>query len=87
MVIKRFSSWDFPGRPVFKTSPSNARDMGSVPGWGAKISYALWPKKEKENIKQNQYCNKFNKTLKMVQKKKTTKNLLKDFPLLGCITN
>ena len=25
------------GFPVVKTSPSNARDESSIPGWGAKI--------------------------------------------------
>ena len=40
-------------------SPSNARDAGSIPGQGTKISHAWWPKKQ--NIKQKQYCNKFNK--------------------------
>ena len=28
---------DFPGGPVVKTSPSNARGVGSIPGRGAKI--------------------------------------------------
>ena len=55
---------DFPGGPVVKTSPSNA---GSIPGWGARIPHASWPKSQ--NIKQKQYCNKNSiKTLKkMVQ--------------------
>jgi len=34
---------------------------GSVPGWGAKIPHASWP--NKQNIKQKQYCKKFNKDL------------------------
>ena len=25
--------------------PSNAESMGSIPGWGTRISHALWPKK------------------------------------------
>ena len=33
-------SWDFPGGPVVKNLPSNARDTGSIPGWGTKISHA-----------------------------------------------
>ena len=33
--------------------------MGLIPGWGAKIPYASRP--ENQNIKQGQYCNKFNK--------------------------
>ena len=35
------SSWDFPGGPVVKVSPSNARGMGSIPGWGTKIPHVL----------------------------------------------
>ena len=31
------SPWDFPGRPVVKTSCFTARGTGSIPGWGAKI--------------------------------------------------
>ena len=53
---------DFPGSPVLKTSLCNAGGMGSIPGQGAKISHASWPKKQ--NIKQKQYCNKFNKDFK-----------------------
>ena len=52
---------DFPGAPVVKTPPSNAEDAGSIPGWGTKIPHASQPKKKKQNIKQKQYCNKFNK--------------------------
>ena len=33
--------WDFPGGPVVKNSPLNARDAGSVPGWGTKTPHAL----------------------------------------------
>ena len=49
----------FSGGPVVKTSPSNTRGARLIPGRGAKISHALWPKNQ--NIKQKQYCNKFNK--------------------------
>ena len=41
------SNWDFPGGPVAKTSPSNAGGAGSIPGQGAKIPHASWPKKPK----------------------------------------
>ena len=44
---------------MVKTSPSNAGGAGSIPGWGAKIPHASWPKHQ--NMKQKQYCNKFNK--------------------------
>ena len=53
---------DVPGSPVVKTSPSNAGGAGLIPGGGAKIPHASWPKNQ--NIKQKQYCNKFNKDLK-----------------------
>ena len=29
---------------MFKTLPSNAEGVGSIPGWGAKIPHALGPK-------------------------------------------
>ena len=44
---------------MVKTSPSNVGDMGSIPGWGAKIPHASQPKNE--NIKQKQYFKNFNK--------------------------
>ena len=44
---------------MVQTSPPNAGGAGSIPGWGAKIPHALGPKNQ--NIKQKQYCNKFNK--------------------------
>ena len=53
---------DFPGGPVVKTSPSNAGGAGSIPGQGTKIPHASWLKNQ--NIKQKQYCNKFNKDFK-----------------------
>ena len=53
---------DFSGGPVVKISPSNAGGVGSIPGRGAKIPHASWPKNQ--NIKQTQYCNKFNKDFK-----------------------
>ena len=39
--------------------PSNEVGTGVIPGQEVKISHALWPKNQ--NIKQKQYCNKFNK--------------------------
>ena len=64
---------DFPGSPVVKTLPSNAGGEGSIPGQGAKIPHASWPKNQ--NIKQKQFCNKFNKDFKngLHQKKKNLK--------------
>ena len=31
---------DFPGGPVVKNPPSNAGDVGLIPGWGTKIPHA-----------------------------------------------
>ena len=56
------SKRDFPGGPVVKTLSSNAGGAGSNPGRGAKIPHASGPKNQ--NIKQKQYCNKFNKDFK-----------------------
>ena len=53
---------DVPGGPVVKTLPSSAGDAGLIPGGGAKITHASQPKSQ--NIKQKQYCNKFNKDFK-----------------------
>ena len=50
------------GGPVVKTSPFNAGDAGLIPGQGAKIPHASGPKNQ--NVKQKQYCNKFNKDFK-----------------------
>ena len=53
---------DLPRGLVGKTLPSNAEGAGLIPGQGAKIPHVSWPKKQ--NIKQKQYCNKFNKVFK-----------------------
>ena len=55
----KMTSGDVRGGPVVKISLSNAGDTGSVPGRGAKIPHASWSKTQ--NIKQKQYCSKFNK--------------------------
>ena len=47
---------------MVETVPSSAGGAASIPGQGAKIPHALWPKIQ--NIKQKQYCNKFNKDFK-----------------------
>ena len=59
---------DFPGGPVVKTLPSSAGGVGLIPDWGTKIPHALRPRNQ--NIKQKQYCNKFNKDFKKIKKKK-----------------
>ena len=50
---------DTPGGPEVKSSPPNVGDAGLIPGWGTEIPHASWSKKQ--NIKQKQYGNKFNK--------------------------
>ena len=40
---------DFPGSPVVKNLPFNAKGAGLIPGQGAKIPHALGPKNQ--NIK------------------------------------
>ena len=50
---------DFLGGPVVKTSPSNAEDASSIPGWGAEIQHAS--QRKNQNMKRKQYCNKFTK--------------------------
>ena len=47
---------------MVKSSSSNAEGAGLIPGQGAKIPHALRPKDQ--NVKQKQYCNKFNKDFK-----------------------
>ena len=58
---------------MVKTLPSSAGGAGSIPGRGAKIPHGSRP--NNQNIKQKQYCNKFNKDLKkkMVHIKKKEK--------------
>ena len=59
---------------MVKTSASNVGGVGSIPGQGPKIPYALWP--QNQNIKWKQYCDKFNKDLKNgLHKNSLKKNL------------
>ena len=54
----------FPGGPVVKTSASSAGAASLIPGQGGKILHASQPKNQ--NMKWKQYCNRFNKDLKMI---------------------
>ena len=60
---------------MVKTSPSNAGGIDSNPDGRAKIPHASLPKTQ--NIKEKQYCNKFNKDFKDGPHPKTKKNNLK----------
>ena len=53
---------------MVRTSPSNAVGIGSIPGQGAEILHAFWPKDQ--NMKQKQYVTNSIKTLKIVHIKK-----------------
>ena len=53
--------------------PSKAEGVGLIPGQGAKIPDALWPKNQ--NIKQKECCNKLNRDFKNGPKKKILKKI------------
>ena len=63
---------DFPGGPVVKTSPCNARGVGSIPGRELRPHTPQGQAKEQKNIKLKQYCNKFNKDFKNGPHKETS---------------
>ena len=68
---------DFSGCPVVKTLSYNAGSAGSISGRGAEIPHASRP--ENQNIKQKQFCNKFNKDFENgphQKKKKILKKIL-----------
>ena len=44
---------DFTCGPV--VPPFNAESMGSIPGWGTRISHALWPKKGGKNVPSREF--------------------------------
>ena len=64
-------SWDFPGSPVVKTSPSDAGGVGSIPHGGARIPQASRLKRKNKHKQQKQRCKKFNKDLKRMKEKKS----------------
>ena len=68
-----------------QASSSKAGGASSIPGWGTKISQALWPKKKqkKQNRKQKQYYNKFYKDF--FKKVYIEKNLFKKFKRRGVL--
>ena len=59
---------DFPGGLVVKTLLSSTGSEGSITGQGAKIPHAVQP--ESQNLKQKQYCNRFNKDFKNIPHQK-----------------
>ena len=78
LFFKKKDFRDVLGIPVVETLLSNAGSSGSIPGQGAKIPYASWPKAQ--NIKQKQYCNKLNKDFKNRPHPKNEKILKKNPP-------
>ena len=68
---------DFPGGLVVKTSPSSVRGAGSVPGHGAEIPPASWPKHQK-SLKKKINTVTCNKGLK---KWSISKNMLENMML------
>ena len=42
--VPRIFLGGFPGGPVVITLLFNAGSVGSIPGWGARIPHAVWPK-------------------------------------------
>ena len=59
MAPSKCRGWDFPGGLAVRSLPSNAGAVGSIPLQGTKILHAS--RSENQNIKQKEYCNKFNK--------------------------
>ena len=57
-----YSSWGFPGDAVVKTSPSTSQGAGLIPDQGDNTWPASRPKNR--NLKQKQYCPKFNEDFK-----------------------
>ena len=47
-VAIKYVSRDFPGGPMVKILPSNAEDVGSIPGPRTKIPHALWHSQKKK---------------------------------------
>ena len=68
-LTERFRSRGFPGSPVVKTSSSTAGGKSLIPGHGAKIPHASWPKHQIIKNRSNTVTSTI-KTLKMVQVKK-----------------
>ena len=65
------------------TSPSRAGGVGSIPGQGAKIPHASWPKNQNiKKKKKKQYFNKFNKDFKNGPHQKKIKKKVHFFLLI-----
>ena len=60
---------DFLGGPLVKTSSSNVKGEGSIPGQGTEIPHGMWPKKQNPNTRSIISTNSI-KTVKLVHIKK-----------------
>ena len=47
---------DFPGGPVVKNLPSNAGDVGLIPGWGTKIPRASGLQSPRASTREKPTC-------------------------------
>ena len=68
---------DFPGGPVVKTAPSSVRGSGSIPGQGAEIPRASWPKHQKK-LKKKMPMNAVTSAVKALKNGPYPKNLFKN---------
>ena len=67
-------SWDFLGGPVVNPLSFNAEGVSSIPGWGARIPYASWPKNQNLNSGSNIVVNS-KRLLKMAHSKTIFKKI------------
>ena len=74
LLKKKKNLRDVPVGPVVKTAP-NAGDVVSIPGGGAEIPHALWPKKKKKERNRSDVVTSEVKTLQMVHFKKIFNSL------------
>ena len=79
-TISILTSEDFRGGPVVENQPSIAGDMGSIPGWGAKIPQAVGQLSPWDSTREKPLCcNKRYRMLKLrpstAKKKKNNNNL------------
>ena len=51
--------WDLPAGPVVKNLPSNARDMGSIPGRGTKIPHATEQLSPRATTREKAECHNY----------------------------
>ena len=49
--------WNFPGGLVVKNPPSNAGDMGSIPGQGTRIPHAAGQVSPRTSTRESTCCN------------------------------